>query len=304
MGSFFANTVLFGEDILNRVHIFAGPWLDAAMVGVTSLGSEIFYMAVIPVLYWCWDRRRAAYICAAYLTAMAVNDSMKCLFNNPRPDPAHLLPGIQEMASRYRPRGPGFPSGHAQGSVAFWGTLAVMTRGGTMKALCALMIILVSYSRLYLAVHYLGDVLGGLVLGILCLAVIIPAAIIAEKYYRSISQIILITLLIIIPITIFIFVAGDYMNTTMGALSGFMVGVILAEEKIRFNPWNRLPIQLVKIVIGISVLGALRFGLKYIVPEGLAAGFFRYWCIGFWCSFGAPFVFSKFAALRGEEKAL
>ncbi len=304
MESFFSNTLLFGEDALNRGHLFAGFWLDAAMALITMLGSYLFHMVMIPALYWCWDRRRAAYICAAYLAAMAVNDSLKCLFNNPRPDPAQLLPGIRELATRYRPRGPGFPSGHAQGSVAFWGTLAMVTRGGTVKALCALMIILVSYSRLYLAVHYLGDVIGGLLLGILCIAVIIPAAMIMEKNYRSVNRIILIVLLIIIPITIFIVVAGDHLNTAMGTLSGFMIGAILAEERISFNPRNRFLIQLIKIVIGISVLAALRFGLKWIMPEGLAAGFFQYWCIGFWCSFGAPFIFGKFAALRGEEKVL
>jgi hypothetical protein len=48
------------------------------------------------------------------------------------------------------------------------------------------------------------------------------------------------------------------------------------------------------------VVAAIRFGLKYILPDMPVAGFFRYWLVGFWCAFGAPYLFSKFPALRGD----
>ncbi len=302
MKSLFASTVLFGEDILNSIHIFAGSWLDYLMLGITWTGSAIFYMMAIPVLYWCWDRRRALYIGAVYLTAMTVNDSLKCFFNHPRPDQANLLPGIQELATRHMPRGPGFPSGHAQGAVGFWGSILAVTGNKTVKTVCVAMIIIVSYSRLYLGVHYLGDILGGLVLGILCIVIVIPASFMAEKHYRSISPIIAVAILLIIPVIIYIIVPGHYLNTTMGAASGFLIGALLAEERIQFNPRNRIPCQVAKITIGITVLAAIRFGLRSLLPDSAAAGFFRYWCIGFWCSFGAPYVFGKIKVLRGEKE--
>jgi membrane-associated phospholipid phosphatase len=304
MESLFASTFLFGEDILNRIHIFAGSWLDFCMPVITSAGSETFYMIALPVLYWCWDRRRALYVGAVFLTAMTVNDALKYTYNHPRPDPARLLPGIRELAEKYMPRGPGFPSGHAQGSVTFWGTIAVLSGNRTAGALCILMILMVSYSRLYMGVHYMGDIIGGLVLGILCLVIIIPAAILTEKYYRSINSILITAVLIILPIIIYNVLPGMHNNTTMGTISGFLIGALIAEDRIRFNPQNRLPYQLAKIAIGIAVVAAIRFGLKFILPDSAAAGFFRYWCIGFWCAFGAPYVFGKFAALRGEVDLL
>ncbi len=301
MESFFANTFLFGEDILNSVHIFAGSWLDAVMLGITSAGSETFYMVALPVLYWCWDRRKALYVGAVFLTAMTINDALKSLFNHPRPDPSRLLPGIQELATRYKPGGPGFPSGHAQGSMSFWGAIAVMAGNKTVEAICAVMIILVTYSRLYMGVHFTGDVIGGLALGVLCLVVILPAAAATEKHYRSFSPVLITIILVIVPIAVYIAVPGHHVNTTMGTISGFLIGALLAEDRIRFNPRNRLPYQIVKIAIGIAVVAAIRIGLKYILPDSMAAGFFRYWCIGFWCSFGAPYVFGKITILRGEE---
>ncbi len=301
MESFFANSILFGEDILNSIHIFAGSWLDMAMLAITSTGSEIFYMIALPILYWCWDRRRAIYVGAVFLVSMTVNDALKCLFNNPRPDPEKLIPGIRELATHYRPKGPGFPSGHAQGSTTFWGTIAVMTGNRAVRIACMSLIILVIYSRLYMGVHYLGDVIGGLALGALCLVIIIPAARITGKYYRSVSPLLITILLLLIPLGIYIAIPGHHINTTMGTISGFLIGALLAEDRVRFNPKNRLPYQLVKIVIGIAVVAAIRFGMKFILPDSLEAGFFRYWCIGFWCSFGAPFLFGKIAALRGED---
>lgn len=304
MKFFFANTVLFGEDILNSVHIFAGSWLDMAMLAITSAGSETFYMVALPILYWCWDRRRAIYVGAVFLVAMTVNDALKCLFNNPRPDPEKLIPGIRELAIRYRPSGPGFPSGHAQGATSFWGTIAIMAGNKAVGIICVSMIILITYSRLYLGVHYLGDVIGGLTLGILCLVVIIPAATVTGKHFRSVNPVVITIVLILLPAGIYIAVPGEHINTTMGTISGFLIGALLAEDRIRFNPKNRLPYQLAKIVIGIAVVAAIRFGLKFILPESLEAGFFRYWCIGFWCSFGAPYLFGKIAVLRGEDGAL
>ncbi|HOT45247.1 MAG TPA: phosphatase PAP2 family protein [Spirochaetota bacterium] len=301
MESFFANTFLFGEDILNSIHIFAGSWLDMAMLVITSAGSETFYMIALPILYWCWDRRRAIYVGAVFLVAMTVNDALKYLFNNPRPDPEKLIHGIRELAVQYKPGGPGFPSGHAQGSTAFWGTIAVMAGTKAVRIACPAMIILVTYSRLHLGVHYMGDVIGGLVLGVLCLAVILPAAMAAGKYYRMVSPILITIVLLIFPIGIYLTVPGQYINTTMGTISGFLIGALLTDDRIRFNPRNRLPYQFAKIVIGIAVVAAIRFGLKFILPNSLEAGFFRYWCIGFWCSFGAPYLFGKIAVLRGED---
>ena len=90
MELFFANQLLFGEEILNRLHIFAGPWLDTVMATITATGNEIFYLLVIPVLYWCYDKKFASRIGGAFLTCVLVNESVKEYFNNPRPDPSRL----------------------------------------------------------------------------------------------------------------------------------------------------------------------------------------------------------------------
>lgn len=300
MGALFNNPVLFGEDILNSLHIFAGGWLDSVMLVITSAGSNMFYMLALPVLYWCWDRKKAVYTGAVFLIGIAVNDYLKTVFDNPRPDPAKLLPGIAELATRYRPHGPGFPSGHTQGAILLWGSIALQSGSRTVKAVCAGMIILIPYSRLYLGVHYLGDVVGGFILGAACFALIYPSAKLAERYYHMAHTILLSGLLILIPFIISLLVPGKYISTTMGTISGFMIGALLAEDRIRFNPRNGLAATAAKIAIGLSVVFVIGFGLKTTLQDIPESDFFRYWLIGFWCSFVAPLIFSKIALLRGD----
>lgn len=59
----------------------------------------------------------------------------------------------------------GFPSGHVSGSIAMWGGLAVLFRRRWLTWLAPLFISLVAFSRLYLGVHFLADILGGALLG-------------------------------------------------------------------------------------------------------------------------------------------
>ena len=199
-----------------------------------------------------------------------------------------------------RPRGPGFPSGHTQGAVLLWGAIALHSDARAVKALCAAMIILIPYSRLYLGVHYLGDVIGGFVFGAACFALIYPAARLAERHYHAVHTLILAGLLVLLPIIVSTFIPGEYINTNMGTISGFVIGALLGEERIRFNPRNGPAATVAKIAIGLSVVFAIRFGLKPLLPDVPSSGFFRYWLIGFWCSFGAPYAFGRVKALRGD----
>ncbi len=70
-----------------------------------------------------------------------------------------------------------FPSAHATLAVAFYGFLVFMVlqsdwsmaRKRVKVALLGLLILAIGFSRLYLGVHYLSDVLGGYLLGAVCL---------------------------------------------------------------------------------------------------------------------------------------
>ncbi len=64
----------------------------------------------------------------------------------------------------------GFPSGHTSEAVTVWGTLFVFFKNTWVRLICGALILLIPLSRMYLGRHFLADVLGGYVVGILLLA--------------------------------------------------------------------------------------------------------------------------------------
>lgn len=105
----------------------------------------------------------------AVFGGMLLNVLLKDLFERPRPyfaDPIRVLTSFS------------FPSGHTMLAAVFYGTLCAFAvsrlRGWTLRALAVFlavfMIALVGFSRMYLGVHYLSDVLGAMAEGLAWLA--------------------------------------------------------------------------------------------------------------------------------------
>jgi len=167
--------------------------------------------------------------------------------------------------------------------------------------LSVLLIILIPYSRMYLGVHYLGDVLGGYLIGSLTLAVFIPAIILVEKKSPDVNEALVSVLLLIVPFLIYTLIPGSGVNKVMGVLSGFLIGVVYAEKRIDFHPKAAFSAGVIKVVIGLLVVFAIRAGLKAVLPTIPAADFFRYWVMGFSITFAVPLLFSRIKQLKGNE---
>ncbi len=300
MESFFNNQILFGEGTLNSIHLFIGGWFDIFMITITKMGDEIFYTLFLPVLFWCYDKKNSIKIGIIFLISITLNDMIKEIFKNPRPEPSNLMEGIRELCIRYRPSTPGFPSGHTQGSLSMWGAIMYLIRNRTIVILGLIMIILIPYSRMYLGVHFLGDVMGGYILGFLTLATVIPLILYMEKRYDAIGDMPLIIAIIVIPLVLYNVLPGRAIHNYMGVLSGFLLGALLGRDRIQFNPRNKTLSNIIKVAVGLVGLFLIKEGVKLILPSIPVAGFFRYWLMGFWITFVAPWIFSRIALLSGE----
>jgi len=72
----------------------------------------------------------------------------------------------------------GFPSGHASHAVTLWGSISLYVKKTWVYLTAVMMIVFISFSRMYLGRHFLADVLGGLLLGF----------IVALVFYRGIYK--------------------------------------------------------------------------------------------------------------------
>lgn len=122
------------------------------------------------IAMWRFWRRdlRDVRLLAVVPAGMLLNVALKHLFQRPRPVLEEPLVHISTFS---------FPSGHAVASTVFYGALCALvfahTRSPALRALAVLaamvMVLLVSFSRVYLGAHYLSDVIAGAAVGLACL---------------------------------------------------------------------------------------------------------------------------------------
>ena len=146
-------------------------WVNTAMQVATTLGSSAFLIPLLlAISAWYWRRhgttRPFTLLALAYGGSYLGSQSVKVLVGRPRP-PAGVVIGHYSSYA--------FPSGHAMESAAVYGMLAVvlaatMSRGRSRLAVriaSVLIVTLVGITRLYLAAHWLTDVLAGWCFGTL-----------------------------------------------------------------------------------------------------------------------------------------
>ncbi len=154
--------LLTGYVVFHWIATWANPSCDLLFRALTDLGYETFYYLVITPLFWVVDRRRAGLLFLLILVSGLLNTSAKLLVHTPRPDPA--LVRVLDLRP-YRSGSNAFPSGHAQNAVVFWFYLADWIGRRGLRVLALTIVALISFSRLYLGVHFPIDIIGGLMLG-------------------------------------------------------------------------------------------------------------------------------------------
>lgn len=138
-----------------------------AFVPITELGDPLFFVVLVALVYWLGDHERGGVLVGATLLVLGLTVWFKELLASPRP-PVEVALVVDE--------GYGFPGGHAVGSVVVYGTIAApydVGPGRLRYAAAAVVAGLVSLSRFGLGVHYLGDVVAGVVLGCVVLLAVL-----------------------------------------------------------------------------------------------------------------------------------
>lgn len=142
------------------------PALDMLMVALSVAGrAGAVWLAVTAVLVLLDRRRRraAARVVVALSLAYAMTDGLiKPLVARARPFESPVAIRVLDA----RPSTYSFPSGHAAASFAAAWTLTHAWPAG--RVLIWTLALLVSFSRIYVGVHYPLDVVGGAVLGLAC----------------------------------------------------------------------------------------------------------------------------------------
>ena len=141
----------------------------------TALGYFPFYLLVLPLGYWLWDKVMFTRLALVILTSALINGFLKDLFDDPRPAVEYALDG--RVGDSF-----GLPSGHAQLAVVTWFWFAREFGRAWFWPIAAIIVVGICFSRLYLGVHDVEDVLVGAAIGTLSLGVF--TFLLSERMHR------------------------------------------------------------------------------------------------------------------------
>lgn len=174
----FAPAFVRADMVLSEsIRAITWPWLDPLARAASWLG-DFSRMAALTLaaglsLWLAGRRTSAATLVLTVASGSLIGAGVKLLFGRVRP--------ALEVARITLPDSYSFPSGHALSSVLFFGVVAFLIilhvrslkRAAIGAGLCALAALTIAISRVYLGVHYFGDIVGSWLLGFGLLAVMV-----------------------------------------------------------------------------------------------------------------------------------
>lgn len=284
-------------ELLRDIAAMRTPFGEKLWQFFTFFGEETFIVVVLCILFWCFNKNLSYKIGATFFLGGLLTQGLKITFQIPRPwvlDPNFKPVGTAiETATSFS-----FPSGHTASAGSLFFPMAFSSRRW-WKWLLALMPFVVGFSRMYLGVHTLLDV--GCALAITVVFAAIVQAVSQTKLWDKPQVVALGLLAFSAAVLIYAFcrqdITRDMLEDCIKAAAagvGFAVGYYIEKKWIDFDTkavWWR---QIIKVVVGIGVVLAIKSGVKMLLGDALIVDAVRYFLLIVWIIAGWPALFKRF----------
>ena len=301
-------------ELLRLLEGIRSPFLDALFSLITRLGDETLGVVVLCAVFWCISKRIAYMIGVTYFLSGLTVQGMKICFRVERPWIAY--PTLNPLESALdRATGYSFPSGHTQSAAALFGSLGVHVKYRTIKAVCFLIVILVAFSRLYMGVHTLSDIVASLVISFIF--ILLSALVYKNDIYNKKRDLIISLAMALFAGAVIVIAAALYINGTIeeqyvsdclkaaGAGVGFAAGMFIERAYIKFSVKTKnIFWQAVKLVLGIAGLLVIEEGLKLVIGTGLIVDMIRYFLMLSWVTVFYPLIIKRFFEPKEKNSAV
>ena len=258
--------VFFSEAVIEAIQAPGLEWLTTFWVAVTRLGGYYLIPLLVGIIYYAVDKKAGFWIGLLVSLSTGLNVFLKSIIQIPRPGFEEvglrnsrveelqigadhgILPGIKSS-------GPGIPSGHSQGATVFWGSF-----GLELKKLVPLFLVIlplmVGFSRMYLGVHFLADVVAGLSIGY---GFLFLSYKFRDRFGEFFSNLAL-RWRILTPLAVFallgalIYNFNPEVSILMGLMAGWIIGYVIENKRVNFRPQDFSPIRRVLNVVIVGLL--------------------------------------------------
>ncbi len=256
----------------------------------TMLGEQYVLIAFMGLFYWCIDKKRGQFIVLCAVSSLCLNNFTKNIFGVKRP---FEVSDKVRVTRKNTATGHSFPSGHTQNAATAAFSAVKGSKSRAAYIVAVVYVLLIGLSRLVLGVHYITDVIGG----ILFAFVGIYIAQCAEKVAAKKGQEYLLVLCALPVLSIAsVFIPGAQSQdslTSAGIALGAIVGVIVERKYIDFDVKGEKFKKVIRFVVGFALVALTMYLLKALLPEGGGFRVIRYAIIGFIASAAIPYLFKK-----------
>ena len=290
-------------EILRALEGIRTPFLDTTFGLITRLGEETILIVVFCIIFWCINKKMGYVIGVSFFLSSLVVQGMKIIFRVPRPwvyDPA-----FQPVSSAVREAtGYAFPSGHTQNAAALLGALGIQLKSKAIRAILFTLAVLVAFSRMYLGVHYLSDVLVSL--AVTFLIVFLAARFITEEVVCIKRELAVALFIAGVAVVVIIIAAALYHGSDIethqlrdgtraaGAAIGFAIGMFVERVYIKFSVKSKnIAIHALKFVLGVAGTIVIQEGVR-LIGTGLIIDAIRYFLMVVWITVFFPLVIKRF----------
>ena len=245
------------------------PALSVFFENISLAGYPTFLILFISFGYFFWSPSRFSRIAMMLFISGLINGFLKDFFQDPRPLIELMLD--PKVGTSY-----GWPSGHAQIAVTLWGLIACELKDKRATIGAGILIFLIAFSRMYLGVHDLGDVISGLIIGTIILAIWHLAVI--YKIYESLSKKSWMMVIGLFQIIIYYFYPVHEGHEANVWFLGVMMGWFIGSSDIHLNSGRvkKLFLSLASIVIVFIGMVSISQLEANIATTGLLGIFYSY----------------------------
>ena len=315
---------------LNFLEGLRNPVFDFIFSLITHLGEETFFLVIAIFVFWCVDKRGGYYVLMTGLIGTVVNQFLKIVCRIPRPwvleaDFKPVGSAIEEAG------GYSFPSGHTQNVGGTFGAIGAFFKRRGLGITCLTLIVLVSFSRMYLGVHTPKDVGTSLLVAAALVLGLYPVFSSEERFDKFMPYLVGAAVVLTIGYTVYVNLLNpaDYAAdisvtadgtvhdplasalkngaTLLGCMLGLLVVYPVDRFVIRFETKANWYSQIIKLVLGLGGVLAIKAGLstplKLLVglltesPDNIARCI-RYFLIVVFAGVVWPLTFKFFSTLK------
>jgi membrane-associated phospholipid phosphatase len=279
---------LWQPDLIIAIQRIFGPEWRLVFETFSLLGGSQIVIFAVCWARWFGGRELTCRLLLATLIGTTASMLIAAIHPTPRPDDPRIRVATKIPISS-------FPSGHLVACMTLWGTFAAARL--LHPAVVAIFAILIGLGRLGLGQHYLGDLLGGIAIGLIILALV---AWVWPHLCAAVSRLTQAQQLTAGVVVATLALAGTLVvPKDRWALLGLLIGAALAlpleANVVGYTP-APLPLRtrLLKAAVGLAGIGLYVAAAALLDQAAFVSDLILPALLALWILLGAPLVFQRF----------